>query len=71
MSKPTFQKLKANYIDLEFYIEEDLPEVGFYLYVYKSNECIYNSLQDSVEDCKEIAFEMYGVRLNDWIYSKI
>lgn len=37
MNKPTFQKLKTTNNDLEFYIEEDLPEVGVYLYVYKSN----------------------------------
>lgn len=66
MNKKSFQILKATNNDLEFIIEEDLPDVGFYLYVYKSNECIFDSLQDSSENCIEIAFELYGVPFNKW-----
>jgi hypothetical protein len=66
MSKSNSQKLKTTYNDFEIIIEEDLPEVGFYLYVYKSNVSIYDSLQNDINDCKEIAFEMFGIPLNIW-----
>lgn len=62
-----FKTFKAEYKEFTFMIEEDYPEVGVYLYVYKEENCIKDMLQDSVDICKEIALEEYGVPLDFWI----
>ena len=62
---------KIEHNGLSFKIEEDYPEVGTYLYVFKNNKCIKDYLQNTVLDCKEIAFEQYGVPINNWEEVKI
>jgi hypothetical protein len=61
-----FRKLKSVFGNLEFKIEEDNPEVGWYLYVYKNNHCIADYLQDTLEKAKEFAEEKYNVPYNSW-----
>jgi hypothetical protein len=61
-----FKVLKAEYEGLNFQIEEDFPEVGAYLYVYRNDVCFKDYLQNSVNACKEIAFEEFGVPLEKW-----
>lgn len=58
---------KAEYKELTFKIEEDYPEVGVYLYVYKEGKCIKEMLQDTIDICKKIALEEYGVPIDFWI----
>lgn len=60
-------KIIAKHIDLRFEIEEDLPEVGFYLYVFDKNDiCIADYLQETEKATKDFAFEKYGVPINTW-----
>ncbi len=48
-------------------IEEDLPDIGAYLYVYDAQgNSIADYLQDDVESCKMQACEMFGVSPNSW-----
>ncbi|MCP3660684.1 MAG: hypothetical protein GY830_10405 [Bacteroidetes bacterium] len=54
------------YNNYTFKIEEDNPEVGVYLYVFKNDKCIKDYLQNTVQDCKEIALEDYGVPIKEW-----
>lgn len=61
-----YKVLKAEYNGLNFKIEEDLPEVGVYLYVYRNNKCFKDYLQNSIDTCKEIALEEFGVPLEKW-----
>jgi len=61
-----FKILKASCKNWEFKIEEDYPEVGVYLYVFKNGECIRDTLQNDVETCKEIAFEDYQLPFDAW-----
>ena len=49
-----------------FRIEEDLPEVGAYLFVYENSKCMYDYLQNSIKDCMEFAAEEFGVPINSW-----
>lgn len=49
-----------------FTIEQDSPEIGYYLYVYESGKCIKDHLQDSVEVLKEIALDFYSVPIEGW-----
>lgn len=58
--------LKAEHDGKRFEIVEDLPEVGFYLYVYLKNKCIEDYLQSSIQTCKDFAFEKFGVPQNIW-----
>lgn len=53
--------------ELSFVIEEDLPDIGAYLYVYNTQgDCIADYLQDDVVSCKRQAYETYGVAYNSW-----
>ncbi len=61
-----FKKLMSRNDSKTFVIDEDLPEVGAYLYVYDGDDCIYDCLQDSIEICKSIALEEYNVPLDSW-----
>ena len=48
-------------------IEEDLSDIGAYLYVYnQKKECTADYLQDNVVSCKKQAYELYGVPYTDW-----
>ena len=61
------KKMKTNFNNHIFEIIEDLPEVGFYLYVYNyKGECIADYLQKSEQDIKEFALEEFGVLLESW-----
>jgi hypothetical protein len=61
-----FKKFVAFNDNKKFVIEEDLPGVGAYLYVYDSSNCIYDFLQDNIEICKKVASEDYGVSYESW-----
>tara|TARA_R110002073_G_scaffold306012_4_gene475148 strand:+ start:10009 stop:10236 length:228 start_codon:yes stop_codon:yes gene_type:complete len=61
--------LETTYKNQRFRIKEDLPAVGWYLYVFDKNEnCIADHLQDSLEIVIEEAFEEYQVPKNSWTY---
>ncbi len=61
-----FKKLMSFYNNKKFIIEEDLPEVGVYLYVYEGGKSVYDCLQDNIKICMEIALEEYGVPFESW-----
>jgi hypothetical protein len=61
-----FRKFKTEFNGMLFEIEEDLPEVGAYLYVYENGLCTRDDLQNTINDCMEIALEMYGIPLEVW-----
>lgn len=58
--------LAFNKDGLKLIIEEDLPHIGFYLYIYKNDECIRDERQDTIKICKKRAFEEWGVPYNEW-----
>ncbi len=58
--------LEATHKNYRFRIEEDLPDIGFYLYVFQNDNCIYDSLQDDLETLKEIANEKFNCPLDEW-----
>jgi hypothetical protein len=58
--------ITANKGELTFTIEEDYPEVGVYLYVFKGETCIKDYLQSSIDTCKNIALQVYGIPINEW-----
>lgn len=61
------KSLIGNFNNYTLKIEEDLPEVGAYLYVYKGSFCTHDFLQNNIEMCKKMAFEDYGVPFDIWI----
>lgn len=61
-----YRIFEVEYNDMKFKIEEDLPEVGVYLYVYHKDKCEKDYLQDNIEVCKQIAFEEFGVPYEKW-----
>ena len=50
-----------------FVIEEDLPEVGVYLYVFEGDKCVEDVLQNDIATCIMVALEDYGVPKELWI----
>lgn len=61
-----YKILEAIYNEMRFRIEEDYPEVGAYLYVYKNDDCVMDYLQNNVKDCIDIALLDYGVPIIQW-----
>ena len=58
---------EAEHNGLRFVIEDDLPGVGSYLYIYKDEYCTHDYLQDDTDACKEMANEDYEVPMDAWI----
>jgi hypothetical protein len=65
-----FKKLISYYGDKKYLIEEDLPEVGAYLYVYEGDKCVFDHLQDNIEICIRLAYEEYAVPTDSWNLSE-
>ena len=60
------KRLVADHGGKRFVIEEDNPEIGFYIYVYENGKCERDYLQDTLEKAKEFAYEDFSVPLNGW-----
>jgi hypothetical protein len=55
----------AVFKDNVYKIEQDLPDVGVYLYVFnEQGKCIKDFLQSSEEAAKHFAFEEFDVPIN-------
>ncbi|HQX55637.1 MAG TPA: hypothetical protein PLP07_06895 [Pyrinomonadaceae bacterium] len=52
--------------DWLYRIEEDLPDVGFYLRGYQAGADIFDYLQDTSEICMKFANQEYGLPLDAW-----
>ena len=61
------RRYKAEFNNRTFVIEEDLPEVGWYLYVYEGTKCTHDYLQDTKAIAMSQAEEDFGVPLAGWI----
>ncbi|NOZ20204.1 MAG: hypothetical protein GXP25_03855 [Planctomycetes bacterium] len=61
-----FRKLKAEIGNRRFVIEEDLPDIGWYLYVFEGGRCVADHLQDTLQIAKRQALDDYGVPLDAW-----
>lgn len=64
-------KLVAKHNNQLFEIVEDLPEVGFYIYVYDSQgKNTHDHLQDTELIAKEFTFQEFGVPIDSWKVSE-
>jgi len=61
-----YKKYKAKIDEKDFVIEQDNPDIGWYLYVYENGKCVKDHLQDDLETTKTQAKEEYGVPENAW-----
>ena len=43
-----FRKFKAEKNNRKFIIEQDLPDIGWYLKVFEDEKCVADHLQDSL-----------------------
>ena len=59
-----YRKYKAEFTGKIFMIEQDLPEVGWYLYVYEDGRNTYDYLQDTLEIAMSQAEEDFGVPMD-------
>jgi hypothetical protein len=65
MSKK-FLKLEAEHNGVKCIIKEDLPEVGWYMYVYRKDKDNRDELQNTLTICKEQALKDYGIPMDAW-----
>ncbi len=61
-----FKKYRSNYKNYYALIDEDLPGVGWNLYIFKDGKGLYDNVQDTLEFCKEDAYEEFGIPLENW-----
>ncbi|MBK8574587.1 MAG: hypothetical protein IPN90_02530 [Elusimicrobia bacterium] len=59
-------KLSSTVGERKFVIQQDRPEVGFYLFVYENNKCVQDHLQDDLETVKRFALEEFSVPYESW-----
>ena len=59
-------RANSNSFKTRYYEIKYDPLVGFYLYVFEDDRCIYDHLQDTLEIAIECAWEDYGVPKNLW-----
>ncbi len=66
MSEIKYKSFEVIIGDSRFVIEEDKPEIGWYLYVYKNGVCTHDYLQDSLAITKKQAQDQFSVPLEKW-----
>lgn len=59
-------KIRTIFKNRIYIIEEDLEDIGAYLYIFEKNKCVSDFLQDNLEACKEYAFEEFNIPINSW-----
>ena len=65
--KIKYKELECRFRDKRFRIEEDFPDIGWYLYVYDINDkCIADHLQVDFKSVIDFAFEEYQVPKDSW-----
>ena len=47
-------------------IDEDNPDVGWYLYVWKDRKLVNDFLQDTLDISKELALEKFDISYDLW-----
>ncbi|WP_406685316.1 hypothetical protein N1F78_06215 [Seonamhaeicola sp. MEBiC1930] len=66
-----FRKFETYIGNQRFIIEEDLPEIGWYIYVFDNNgKCISDHLQDDYNTAVAFAHEEYKIEKNNWMLIK-
>ena len=61
-----FKRFISTCGEMQFVIEEDLPDVGAYLYVYTDGEITSDYLQNDINACMEFALDEFKVPLDSW-----
>ncbi len=59
-------ELKAKQGKYEFLIKQDLPDIGWYLYVFENEVSLFDTLQDDLDTLKDIAFEDFNCPRDIW-----
>ncbi len=64
---PKFKKLESIQGTRKYLIEQDTPEVGWYLTVFENGQCVADHLQNNIQAVIKQAEEEYSVPTNSWI----
>ncbi len=62
-----FREWRAKWGKRSFVIEEDLPDIGFYLYVFENDDCLFDYLQDTFEIVVDQAWRQFRVPKDSWV----
>lgn len=61
------KKYQSDFKEKKYVIEEDMPEVGWYLYIFdKSGKCIADYLQDNFKIVVDFAEEEFKIPKESW-----
>ena len=61
-----FRIYEVSKLNFRFRIEEDLPGIGWYIYIYKDDILLYDYLQDTLEVSKNFVNDRYEINDDDW-----
>ena len=62
-----FKKFETHIGNQRFVLEEDLPEVGWYIYIFdKNGNCVGDHLQDDYAMATTFALEEYKIEEDKW-----
>jgi len=64
--KNEFTRLQSIQGEKQYIIEQDLPEIGWYLKVFEKGSCVADHLQNDLETVISLADEQYSVPPNSW-----
>lgn len=64
--KMKYQKKISFFNNMKYVLEEDSPEVGWYVLVYEGDLCVKDYLQDNLTMAIDFAYEEFGVPKDSW-----
>lgn len=60
------EKQEIEFNEYKFVLEQDLPDVGWYVTVFYDGKSVYDTLQDSKELAIEIIHQKFGCTKDLW-----
>lgn len=58
---------KVRFGNYTFILEQDLPHIGWYIYVYDGKKCIYDNLQDNRDIAIDVLFQEFNCPRDLWV----
>ena len=67
MIKMEFEKKEIEHGEYKFVLEQDLPSVGWYIYVFKNGSSVFDTLQNTKEQAIETVCEKFSCPKKLWL----
>ncbi|MHC9510466.1 hypothetical protein [Kangiella sp. M94] len=60
------EKQEIEFNEYKFVLEQDLPDVGWYVTVFHGDDSVYDTLQDSKKLAIEVIYQKFGCPKDLW-----